>query len=100
MPKGKAKKKKERVSVPVGKIKTHCTKDRQLKIPYFLLDSASPTDDDSESVCSSLDGASVVSEDGGATGITEEETEEDLEFRLAELVDQLTEKKYVSNLKS
>lgn len=51
-------------------------------------------------MCSSLDGASVVSEDGGATGITEEETEEDLEFRLAELVDQLTEKKYVSNLKS
>lgn len=52
------------------------------------VDSTSP-DEDSESVCSSLDGCSVVSEDG----LLEEEVEEDLEFRLAELIDQLGEKR-------
>lgn len=58
------------------------------------LDSVSP-DEDSESVCSSLDGCSVVSEDAALSiPPSEEDTEEDLEFRLAELIDQLADKKY------
>ncbi|XP_064395598.1 interferon-related developmental regulator 2-like [Halichondria panicea] len=48
-------------------------------------------DDDSESVCSSLDG-SVMSEDGVGVGGVEEETEEDAEFQLAEHIDRLGEK--------
>ena len=56
-------------------------------------DSASP-DEDSESVCSSVDGCSIMSEDGGlVTGGGEEYTEEDLEFHLSELIDQLADKK-------
>ena len=62
-------------------------------------DSVSP-DEDSESVCSSLDGCSVVSEDGGMSvapsggAAAEEDTsEEDLEFQLAQLIDQLSDKK-------
>lgn len=51
-------------------------------------------DEDSESVCSSLDGCSVVSEEAGTSmAPTEEDTEEDFEFRIAELVDQLADKK-------
>lgn len=58
-----------------------------------LSDSTSP-DEDSESVCSSLEGGSVVSEEGlGVGGGGEEEVEEDLELRLAEYVDQLADKK-------
>ena len=53
---------------------------------------AASLDDDSESVCSSLDG-SVLSEDGG--GVGEEETEEDVEFQLGEHIDQLGDKKCV-----
>ena len=49
-------------------------------------------DDDSESVCSSLDG-SVMSEDGVGVGGVEEETEEDAEFQLAEHIDRLGEKR-------
>lgn len=63
---------------------------------YDFSESASP-DEDSESVCSSLDGCSVVSEEGGGSLATatvmEEETDEDLDFHLAELIDQLTDKK-------
>lgn len=58
-----------------------------------LSDSTSP-DEDSESVCSSLEGGSVVSEEGlGVGGGGEEEVEEDIELRLAEYVDQLADKK-------
>ena len=54
---------------------------------------AASLDDDSESVCSSLEG-SVLSEDGGGVGggLGEEETEEDLEFQLGENIDQLGDK--------
>ena len=57
-------------------------------------DSASP-DEDSESVCSSLDGVSVMSEENGIGGVVggEEEEVEDLELRLAEFIDQLSDKK-------
>lgn len=45
-------------------------------------------------MCSSLEGGSVPSEEGGVVaGPTEEETEEDIELHLAELVDQLADKK-------
>ena len=59
-------------------------------------DSVSP-DEDSESIGSSLDGCSVVSEEGGVVlpPAAEEDTEEDLEFRLAELIDLLADKKWV-----
>lgn len=40
-------------------------------------------------MCSSLDGCSVLSEEG----VPDEEVDEDLEFRLAELIDQLSEKR-------
>lgn len=51
-------------------------------------------DEDSESVTSSQDGCSVMSEDGGLSiPPNEEDTEEDLEFQLAELIDQLADKK-------
>ena len=60
----------------------------------FVSDSTSP-DEDSESVCSSLEGGSVVSEEGGGAvlGVGEEEVEEEMELRLAEYVDQLADKK-------
>ena len=51
-------------------------------------------DEDSESVCSSLDG-SVCSEDGGlGLGVGgEEEVEEGIQFQLSERIDQLGDKK-------
>ena len=51
-------------------------------------------DEDSESVCSSLDG-SVCSEDGGlGPGVGgEEEVEEGIQFQLSERIDQLGDKK-------
>ena len=49
-------------------------------------------DEDSESVCSSHDG-SVMSEDGSVMVGGEEEVEEDLEFKLGELIDLLSDKK-------
>ena len=58
-------------------------------IMFWLADSASP-DEDSESVCSSLDGQSVVSEEGvGEEG----KAEDDVEFYMAGLIDQLGDKK-------
>ena len=56
-------------------------------------ESVSP-DEDSESVCSSLDG-SVCSEDGGlGLGVGgEEEVEEGIQFQLSERIDQLGDKK-------
>lgn len=62
---------------------------------HFLpcTESVSP-DEDSESVCSSLDG-SVCSEDGGlGLGVGgEEEVEEGIQFQLSERIDQLGDKK-------
>ena len=51
-------------------------------------------DEDSESVCSSLDG-SVCSEDGGlGLGVGgDEEVEEGIQFQLSERIDQLGDKK-------
>jgi hypothetical protein len=73
MPKSRGKKKRERNQYP--------------------LDSLSPDEGDSESVCSSLDG-SVLSEDGGGGGKAEEPatTEEDVQFVLSEHVDNLSDK--------
>ena len=59
------------------------------------MDSASP-DEDSGSVTSSLDACSVLSEEVGLVpggGGEEVDAEEDFEFHMAELVDQLTNKK-------
>jgi hypothetical protein len=70
MPKSRGKKKRERNQYP--------------------LDSLSPDEGDSESVCSSQDG-SVVSEDG-ARGEEAAGTEEDLQFVLSEHVDNLSDK--------
>ena len=68
-------------------------------LPLSTLDTASPDEGDSESVCSSLDG-SVLSEDwgggGSGSGKGEEvgtEVEEDLQFVLSEQVDQLSDKR-------
>ena len=44
-------------------------------------------------MCSSVDGASVLSEDVGSVAPQEEDSEEDIEMHLAELVDQLADKK-------
>ena len=61
-----------------------------------ISDSASP-DEDSESVCSSQDGAgSVMSEDGMGVvmgGVEEEVVDIDVEFQLGEYIDQLSNKK-------
>lgn len=64
--------------------------------PYTLSPYTEPVspDEDSESVCSSLDG-SVCSEDGGlGLGVGgEEEVEEGIQFQLSERIDQLGDKK-------
>lgn len=95
MPKGRAKKKKERRAAPVGEW-AHVADNDKIKRDLIPPDSASP-DEDSESVCSSQDGCSSVLSDelggGGGGGAPEEDVEEDLEFRIAELTDQLTEKR-------
>ena len=52
-------------------------------------------DEDSESVCSSQDSGLVIEEGGGADDDITTTTEEDLEFKLAEYIDQLTDKKCV-----
>ena len=63
---------------------------------HLSTDSASP-DEDSESVCSSQDGAgSVMSEDGMGVvmgGVEEEVLDVDVEFQLGEYIDQLSDKK-------
>ena len=56
-------------------------------------------DEDSESVCSSLDGGSIYSEDGGPLvggGEDVGESEEDVQFQLLEHIDQLGDKRCVS----
>ena len=60
-----------------------------------IIDSLSPDEGDSESVCSSQDG-SVLSEDGAAGKGEDTATtvEEDIQFVLAEHVDNLTDKRY------
>jgi len=50
-------------------------------------------DEDSESVCSSQDACSVLSEEG--VPVDEGTIEEDMEFHLGELIDQLGDKKLV-----
>ncbi len=78
------------------------------RLTFVFLETASP-DEDSESVCSSLDG-SVYSEDGGGGGVTVvgggggamgvvldeggEEEEQDVMFQLSEHIDQLGDKRY------
>lgn len=59
-----------------------------MRVLFLPLDSASP-DEDSESVCSSLDGCSVQSEEGGGAV----EDGEDMDFFMAGLIDQLGDKK-------
>lgn len=61
-------------------------KDPSLFSPF--IDSASP-DEDSESVCSSLDG-STYSEEGG---VEDGDVEEEVQFQLLERIDQLGDKK-------
>ena len=70
-----------------------------LSLSPSALDSASPDEGDSESVCSSQDG-SVMSEEGACAvagppgGEVREETEEDLQFVLSERIDQLGDKRW------
>lgn len=61
----------------------------ELNFIMLDLDSASP-DDDSESVCSSQDGHSAVSEEGAGE---EGKAEDDVEFYMAGLIDDLADKK-------
>ena len=63
--------------------------------PRTDIDSVSPDEGDSESVCSSQDG-SILSEDGIGGGGKGEETvttEEDIQFVLSEHVDNLSDKR-------
>ena len=73
---------------------------------YFVtIETVSP-DEDSGSVCSSLDG-SVCSEDGGGSGVVVmgggmdegEMEEQDIQFRLSEHIDQLGDKRCVNMAK-